>query len=715
MDISIAHCNNIASLNLSLRSHELTVLFGPNGAGKSTVARAIAAQAGIRAGELKGMVPYGSADTPSVAGLPAGCQLMVFDEDYVDETLFQDDDHLIADGYHVFVETPEYKKALEETRTRFESARERLEDEGDLTNLIEILQDLLSCYGKAKTGYAKSSPIAKGVAKSGDLIDHVPNALGQYTPLIQSDNAREWIAWRGKGKGFESARVCPYCAGRWTPEDAAVGQQLQDAYGNKYFDHRTTVLAAFGKANKYLGSDTSGKVDALLATPLTTGLPESAASLLKVIRTEVEALLDQLWKIKALGFESLRNIDRIKNYVAGLRIDADDFHHINSDEVVGRIRAVNAVLDDLVARITDIAKAIGIQKSQLKRALDDSKKDMDGFLEAAGFPYELFIAADDGSSCVVALKPRGLADSVHAPKKRLSYGERNALALALFAAQMQRNRPDLVVLDDPISSFDQNKKYAIIQHLFARKDGACSGLTALLLTHDPESLAMVMKVHADKLCPSQVLFLRNDAGAASALEVKPADMESIIVWLRAQADGCSDLPSRIACTRQLLELEGKKGNAWSYLSCLVHRKPAPDVAEGAGSYRDMTAAEISDAQGVLVDLGFAETDYGALLAQLSNAELLKRASKGVGAREKVCAFRILSSSDHGALKAAAYRAGVNGTVFEFASEYFHVENLLAYTLDPGRFSTAPASVLVAIDAAMVEYGRAVGIACGQGA
>lgn len=712
LNISIQNCNSVSSLDLALSVSELTVLYGPNGAGKSTVARAIAAQAGIHAEELGGMVPYGSSAEPSVAGLPANPRIMVFNEDYVDETLFQDDDHLIADGYHVFIETPDYRRALANTRALFGNAHKQLEARGDLTELMETMRQLLACYGRAKTGYSKAGDIGKGVAQLGNVVDNVPSDLAAYAPLIQSTRARDWIAWRGKGKDFESSGVCPYCAGGWAAADTVLGERLQDTYGGKYIDHRTAVLAAFGRSEKYLGASAAKEVRDLLSMPLSSGIPAAADDLLRIIRCEAETLLGHLEKIESLDFVTLRDVSGLRAHVEGLKIDAGTFRHINSAEVLTRIDAVNSVLDDLVARIANVEKAVGVQKSALRKAVNASKAEMDGFLESAGFPYELSIDSDDGSSCVVVLSPRGLGGSVPAPRRRLSYGERNALAIALFAAQVRRDEPDLVVLDDPISSFDQSKKYAIMQHLFAKAGGACAGLTTLLLTHDPESLAMLMKVHTGRLCPLEARFLRNVGGVATAAPVEPSDMESIVVWLRSQARGCSDLPGRIAFARQLLELEGDKGMAWSYLSCLVHRKDVPDAKDGAGGFRPMTAVELADAQAVLAGLGFPETDYAVLLSWLSDAELLRRAGAGFGPVEKVCAFRILATSDPGAMRAAADRAGVGETVFEFASEYFHVENLLAYTLDPMRFSTVPATVLDAVDKVMGEYGEGLGIPSG---
>ena len=76
------------------------------------------------------------------------------------------------------------------------------------------------------------------------------------------------------------------------------------------------------------------------------------------------------------------------------------------------------------------------------------------FLKLLGFLTQIELEPSGGMSCLVSLKPRGIKQKVVEPKKRLSYGERNALAIALFSAQIKSDSPTLVVLDDPISSLD---------------------------------------------------------------------------------------------------------------------------------------------------------------------------------------------------------------------------------------------------------------------
>lgn len=705
--ITINNCNNVSSATLRVAEGELTVVFGANGMGKSSIARAVAARAGAAGESLDDLIPYGGELDPSVSGVPVDGKVAIFNEDYVSNTLFQDADHLINDAYHVFVATDGYAKALAEAKKLFDETKKRLEDEGDLSDLVEVLENVISCYGRCKDGFSKSSPLGKSVGSRGNAVYNVSQEYARYAPLIRGNHAKEWIQWRGKGSSFESEGVCPYCARPWDPEEASDGKAMQDLYGGKYIDHCATVLLSFGRANKCFNDETKADVVTALSSPLGVGSSPEARSLLSTIKDEAEGLRDKLRMVGQFDFGTLRSIAKIKEHVEGCRIQLGLFKRVNSVYVTEKADAINGVIDDLLAKIDEASRLIGVQNTQLKRAVAESKAQMDGFLDAAGFPYEVEIESPDGSECIARLKPRGLNMSVSEPRRHLSYGERNALAIALFAAQVRRDSPSFVVLDDPISSFDQNKKYAIIHHLFARKGGACEGVTTLLLTHDPETLTMLLKVHADKIIPCTPYFLDNRAGRVTFEELSADNLEPIVVSLGRRAASLATLPTRVACARQLLELEGDKHVAWSYLSSLVHRKPAPERSDGRGDFVRLDDDDVAKAEARLDELGMTG-GYTALLGQLSDAELFKLFDDGTSPSERICAFRMLCTSDKGGMHTAADRAGVSPTVFEFASEFFHIENLMAYCLDPIAYGTIPQSVVDAVDSVVGEYRKSAG-------
>ena len=74
------------------------------------------------------------------------------------------------------------------------------------------------------------------------------------------------------------------------------------------------------------------------------------------------------------------------------------------------------------------------------------------------------------------------------------FGERNAFAIVLFMYEVLSTNPDLIILDDPISSFDKNKKFAILEMLFRRESASClKNKTVLMLTHDVEPIIDTVK------------------------------------------------------------------------------------------------------------------------------------------------------------------------------------------------------------------------------
>lgn len=210
--VNLACCNNINCATITLKPNATTVLHGMNGSGKSSVARAIQLFAGKGRQTLEVLKPYASESLPSVEGLPSDANILVFNEDYVDSTLFKGDMELIENGYKIFVDTPEYRKAAKVTDELLADAVKRLRDEGKVAELLSTVNNLLSCFGKvSRQAYSKASPIAKGIVLKGNLIEHVSPKFDSFTPLIQGDNAKDWLQWRDKGSKYNSRGVCPYC------------------------------------------------------------------------------------------------------------------------------------------------------------------------------------------------------------------------------------------------------------------------------------------------------------------------------------------------------------------------------------------------------------------------------------------------------------------------------------------------------------------------
>lgn len=703
--VKLACCNNIDCATITLKPNATTVLHGMNGSGKSSVAKAIQLYNGDDGQTLEVLKPYASESLPSVEGLPSDANILVFNEDYVDSTLFKGDMELIENGYKIFVDTPEYRKAAKATDELLADAVIRLRDEGKVAELLSTVNNLLSCFGKvSRQTYSKTSPIAKGVVLNGNLVEHVSPKFKSFTSLIQADNAKEWLLWRGKGGKFSSRGVCPYCGKTLAQSELEICNEMQATYGGKYIDSYTKTIATFGEAEVLLSENARTQADAILRGGLEEEPNPENEAFLTGIKTDAEGLRAKLEKIQQLNYSSLKDEEKGADYFEGLKIHVELLEKMNSQFAVERINSINAVLDELSSKVRDIQIAISRQSSALRKSINASMAEMNAFLESAGFPYEISIASPDGTRCAVSLKPRGLEMNVEDLKSHLSYGERNSLAIALFSAQVKSEKPDIVVLDDPISSFDQNKKYAILQRLFSKSKGVCKGITTLLLTHDFETLIMIGKVHKALLCDTSCFYARNDGGVLSLIPVEDDDFNSAVRCFKAIVASDASLPYRIALARRAVEIAYGKSPAWHVLSSLAHQR---NVA--TRNRRELTDEEWEEAWKQLEEIGFKDFNYQDLLSQLGNAELLPVYDRAPSPVEKICAFRLLAANNVDEMSQVSNRAHVDETVFNFANEYFHIENLMAYQFDPVKFNTVPAGIIETCDKVIArfkeEYGQ----------
>lgn len=707
--VKLACCNNINCATITLKPNATTVLHGMNGSGKSSVAKAIQLYNGDDGQTLEVLKPYASESLPSVEGLPSDANILVFNEDYVDSTLFKGDMELIENGYKVFVDTPEYRKAAKETDELLADAVIRLRDEGKVAELLSTVNNLLSCFGKvSRQTYSKTSPIAKGVVLNGNLVEHVSPKFKSFTSLIQADNAKEWLLWRGKGGKFSSRGVCPYCGKTLAQSELEICNEMQATYGGKYIDSYTKAIATFGEAEVLLSENARTQADAILRGRLEEEPNPENEAFLTGIKTDAEGLRAKLEKIQQLNYSSLKDEEKGADYFEGLKIHVELLEKMNSQFAVERINSINAVLDDLSSKVRDIQIAIGRQSAALRKSIKASMAEMNAFLGSAGFPYEISIASPDGTRCAVSLKPRGLEMNVKDLKSHLSYGERNSLAIALFSAQVKSEKPDMVVLDDPISSFDQNKKYAILQRLFSKSKGVCRGITTLLLTHDFETLIMIGKVHRSLLCNTSCFYARNDGGVLSLIPVEDDDFNSAVQCFKTIVASDASLPYRIALARRAVEIAYGKSPAWHVLSSLMHCREVATMRE-----QELTDEEWKEAKKQLEDIGLKDFNYQDLLSQLGNSELLSVYDQEPSPVEKICAFRLLADNNAGEMSQVCNRANIDETVFKFANEYFHIENLMAYQFDPVKFNTVPAGIIETCDKVIArfkqEYGQRAGL------
>lgn len=693
MEIRFANCNNITSGSVSIEESRLNIEYAINGTGKSTIAKAIEYSATHNEAALKGLTPYiyaGATDAehlPSVEGLPADLKIAVFDEGYVNQYVFLEDE-LVKNSFDIFIKTENYERQLAEIDGLVSSIRTIFEDNPELESLIADMNEFILSFGNARSGIANNGVLVKGLG-SGNLIQNIPQGLEDYTAFLTDIKNAKWLKWQSDGRPYmELGSKCPFCAEDLAPQREKI-ERIQSEYDSKTIEHLSKILVLFERLGHYFSEDTNASVQEI--TSSVNGLSEEQKNYLVGIKRDVEVLEGKLQALKRIGFDSLKDINRLADALDGYKIEIQYLVHLNTQFTIQKVNIINVSIEQLRAVIGSLQGAVNRQKQEIERTVQAYNKEINSFLRNAGYNYTVSIEETSDHSYKLKLKFGDAGTTISGVKSHLSFGERNAFALVLFMYNALYHQADFVILDDPISSFDKNKKFAILDMLFVR-GRSLRGKTALLLTHDLEPIIDSMYNHPDFFQGTpKASFLENVNGVLRETEIRKEDIQSSV---RVAKDNIVALPntiSKLIYLRRLTEIIDGKSNAWHLISNLFHKREIPIIGNDSMSEEAILEATTKIRESVYVfdyaDLCMTVNDIAALVALYHNAD---------SNYEKLQIYRIIFDP-----------TGEEHVVRKFINETYHTENDYLFQLNPVRFNTIPSYIIRECDSGIAEF-EAVG-------
>jgi len=692
MNIEIKNCNNIDSARIAVTEGRLNIKYAINGTGKSTVAHAI--ELSTNGKGLMGLTPYkylgedpiSEIHTPSVIFSEEIESVAIFNEEYVNQYLFRPNE-LVENSFEVFIKTPDYDARMANIHALIENIKKTFKENPDLDELISDLTTFISGFGKAQKGYSKTGSIGKGIAK-GNKIINVPPVLAEYTPYIQSEKNAAWLTWQSKGEEYlDLSEQCPYCAGKLSSPQKEVVKQVAIEYDSKYVAELQKMVGVFQSLREYFTEDVKAVIDKLALS--STEFSKEQINYLLEIKNQVNILNSHLIDIRSLDFTSLKDVDKVIAELNRQKIDLELLAHINSEYTARKVSLVNGALDSVIEQAGKLQGEVNKQKALIQNTINKYSSEINGFLESAGYKYNVSIVEDTGANTYrLILCSTDTLAPINDVKLHLSYGERNAFALALFMYRVLKENPSLIILDDPISSFDKNKKYAIMEMLF-QGNGSLQGKTVIMLTHDFDPI--VDMIHTSSIrCrfyPVPVAsFLCNENGILTEQEILPADIQSFFEIANTNIRSDIDIINKLIYLRRRLEACGDKGLAWQLLSNFVHPDRETPVIQDASEPRNMTAEEIAAASRQICE-DIPDFDYPTAYARAHDPHQMIELYKTLtNSYEKIQLYRMIN---HGQ---------ISDTVFKkFVDEAFHIENDSLFQLNPSKYSTIPYYIIELCD------------------
>lgn len=611
--------------------------------------------------------------------------VLVFDEHYVSQFVFQPDE-VVKNSFEIFIETPEYQAGIEELEAIFEDLKRVFLENEALDNVIASFTELRNAFTITKSGgIAKTSRGFKALGMGGKLAA-IPQPLLGFEKFLQSNDPAGWLSWQSKGTGYLNlSDNCPFCSIPNVDKKTAV--QVSEEYESAAVKNMSALRLAIDKLAGFFVPERLGQL-----RKITTSLDEISPEqdqLLANLRGQVETLLDKFTALKELSFGSLRDEPDVDKALRSLKIELQLLDALNSEDTQDVVGSMNTQLDQITQQINAIKKRVGTQRAQVAKSIERNQDEINEYLRSAGYKYAVRIEPV-GDSYRMILEHQDAPGHLEAAGSHLSFGERNAFALVLFMHQVRRDAPDLVVLDDPVSSFDKTKKFAILHKLFHGKQ-SLRGFTTLLLTHDIEPAIDIVRTATSGMFQAAspaAHFLQCRDGKVEEKPIKPADIMTFSQVCDENIGSSADPVVKCIYLRRRYEVHGERGAEYDVLSSLLHVRDAPSSKSEAGEFIPLGAEKREQAI-VEIQKVIPSLDYDSLLAQLKDREILKAKFEATNVGyEKVQIFRIASALGPDGLGGdAAFR--------KFVNESYHIENEYVMQLNPREFDAVPEHVVQA--------------------
>ena len=695
--ILISNCNNIDTANLAIEKGKLNIKFAPNGTGKSTIAKALKFNADE--GQLAELMPFKlrmenpESLKPQVRITEDLNAVMCFNEEYVSQFTFQSDE-LLSNSFNILIRNEAYIETEKEIESIVKDLKISLSNNLELDTLIANLKELGAAFKLTKKGISKASAGMKGLS-SGNKIKHIPVGLEAYKSFIRSSNNVSWIDWQIKGQKEFSviSDCCPFCSNDIQEKKEQI-EKIGKEYDKITIKNLVSIITVIDKLGEYLSDDAKEKLSVITSLP--NGLEKEHEQFLYDIKNQIDNLLSKLELLKNLNGFDFKQGEKINEKLSNYKLDLKFFAIIDSKKTQDSIALINSAIDEVSKQAGKLQGKINIQRAGMQKLIGKHQTDINNFLLYAGYKYAVEISGEDDKS-QLKLRHIDYKEFVNGGNQHLSFGERNAFAIVLFMYECLAKKPDLIILDDPISSFDKNKKYAILEMLFRKGTKEClQGDTVLMLTHDVEPIIDTVKSVSDQFNNSvSASFLKYNQGELVEQLITKSDIKTFSQICSSVIDKECNVILKLIYLRRKYEILDDREDAYQVLSNLFklrdfQSKDTPtDKRESMvdGKYPEMNVDKF-DAGCSKIAFIIKGFDYTVVLNDLLNQQALKSLYESCSnGYEKLQVFRLFGIEVK------------NSVIRKFINETYHIENEYISQLDPSEFDLIPEYVRLECDRA----------------
>lgn len=680
MKLELRNVRNIKSGIIEIKENELNIKYGMNGVGKSSIVKAIEYNISRDRQLFQELVPFYDQNLkPEIKGLDVIESVEIFNEEFVNNFLFKED-ALIENSFEVFVKNEEYDKSVLEVENALNSLSERFKVDHRIANILKNLDDLISSTAYKKDGLLDRRSVLHRGMERGNIIENVPPKLIEFEDLL---GFPDWVDWHLKGKKYqEKIKCCAYCSNSIDEENQNKIDLINEHYNKNSISALNKIISVFDGLEGTIKNEAIEKVNSIRLKKAV--LQDEEQRFIVTLNKEAAQLTEKLRVLNNLNYFTLKDLEikDLENTLESYKIDATKYPNIMGTKVKGLIEDVNGDISNIIIEINALKGVVARLKSDLRTIISGKVNDINEFLDLSGFKYKVDIPSDDPSYRIILRPTENESMKIMNPRKSLSFGERNTFALVLFVHKVLKTQPELIILDDPVSSFDKNKKFSIMYYLFS-KESKLRNKTVLLLTHDYEPILDFVKILPSSY-KSNSKYVSNLNGLLEEQSISKEDIMSFFEITINNATSHQNNILKLIHLRRYYEIKRYSCKisecAFQYISSLLHRRPqASNIDDSLLDDEIVIQAEKE------LEKYIDNISYNLLYDEIKDdSKLIFEYEKSKNHYDKLHLFRLLCNGND---------VDVDKPIQKFINSTYHPEGEYIYELNPLKFERIPISII----------------------
>lgn len=660
---------------LEINFQKLNIKYGYNGLGKSTIAVALNNYINNIIDESKNIIPFCNSEPTydlknSKNNLVTEFKRSItFNDSFIDSWLFQPDE-TIKNSYSIILNNDEIKKNYEQLEGVFKSIKSLIKS--NLDNFCRDFQKIYSSLKVENHKIDKRGKFAKGFKNAANIAENIKSTEAKdYYPYMVSANSQVWSDWFRKGVDYILDDRCPFCLEKLKDTFETAKASLIDYIKNIDFKNNYLAKTAIVDLSKLTEVDKREKL--LKINEYTTAIDEKAVSIIDKAYSKAYSEKEKINTIIQYDLNEINpniTLESVIKFFENIKLDEDYFKNLKNEELLKEVKDLNLEIENLLTKANEFVEEKLNYDKIIIEALTKTETQINNFLVLAGIPYKFKIEDFNGKK-ITKIYAIGNGSALDSPTKYLSYGEKNALALALFGSICKLSNYDLIILDDPISSFDENKKFALLHYLFNQKDGALNDKTTILFTHD--IIPLIETVHKrlvdikSRYAKGYLLYLEDNKLKEKILSSD--DFDSAINLELNEINNENEIYFKVVHLRKKYEIENNnKDAAYQLLSSAEHlRKTASNSDE-----KELSKEEIRKGTEEIRKY-ISDFEYENFIKEHTLKKLFELYDGSQTDTKKLIITRVIYDS-----LGEYYKENKNVVLGNFINEQYHIEHLYLY-------------------------------------